>query len=95
MRKEASLPVRLDTDISHRLDQTAERLGLTKSALIRLLVKSFLDQLEAAGGKMTLPFSWQESKTVKSPFSLRYVAESKAQYGGKAGKRKIITRAGK
>jgi antitoxin component of RelBE/YafQ-DinJ toxin-antitoxin module len=87
VRKEASLPVRLDTDISHRLDQAAERLGLTKSALIRILVKSFLDQLEADGGKMTLPFSWEESKTVKSPPSLRYVAEPKAQYGRKGGKR--------
>lgn len=37
MRKEASLPVRLDTEISRRLDAAAERLGLTKSALIRVL----------------------------------------------------------
>ena len=87
MRKEASLPVRLDTDISHRLDQAAERLGLTKSALIRILVKSFLDQLEADGGKMALPFSWEEPKTLKSPSSLRYVAEPRAKYGHKGGKR--------
>ena len=95
MRKEASLPVRLDTDLSKRLDRAAERLGLNKSALIRVLVKSFLDQLEADGGKMTLPFSWEEPKTLKSPSSLRYVAETMAQYGGKAGKRRIIARAGK
>jgi len=87
MRKEASLPVRLDTDLSNRLDHTAERLGLTKSALIRILVKSFLDQLEADGGKMTLPFRWQKSKMEKAPSSLRYVAEPKSQYGRKGGKR--------
>ncbi|MFA7157824.1 MAG: ribbon-helix-helix protein, CopG family [Kiritimatiellia bacterium] len=62
MKKEASLPIRLDTDLSRRLDRAADRLGLTKSALIRILVKSFVDELEAAGGKMTLPFSWQEQK---------------------------------
>lgn len=87
MRKEASLPVRLDTDLSRRLNRAAERLGLTKSALIRILVKSFLDQLEADGGKMTLPFSWEESKMAKSPSSLRYVAEPKAKYGRRGGKR--------
>ena len=87
MRKEASLPVRLDTDLSRRLDRAAARLGLTKSALIRILVKSFLDQLEADGGKMTLPFSWQKSKMVKSPPSLRYVAEPGAKYGRRGGKR--------
>ena len=87
MRKEASLPVRLDTDISHRLDCAAESLGLTKSALIRILVKSFLNQLEAGGGKMALPFSWHESKTEKPPSSLRYVAEPKTRHGRKGGKR--------
>lgn len=87
MRKEASLPVRLDTDLSRRLDRAATRLGLTKSALIRILVKSFLDQLEADGGKMTLPFIWQESKTVKSPSSSGYVTKPRAQYGRKDGKR--------
>jgi len=87
MRKEASLPVRLDTDLSRRLDRAAARLGLTKSALIRILVKSFLDQLEADGGKMTLPFSWQKSKMVKSPPPSRYVAEPRVKYGRKDGKR--------
>ena len=62
MRKEASLPVRLDTDLSRRLDMAAERLGLTKSALIRVLVKSFVDELEAKGGKITFPLRWQKQK---------------------------------
>jgi len=88
MRKEASLPVRLDTDLSDRLDRAAERLGLTKSALIRILVKAFLDQLEAEGGKMTLPFSWQKSKNERTVSELRYVAEPEAQYGRKGQGRK-------
>lgn len=94
MRKEASLPVRLDVDLNRRLGRAAERLGLTKSALIRMLVKSFLDQLEADGGKMTLPFSWQESKMVKSRSSLRYIAEPRA-HNGKAGQRQNLDRTGK
>ena len=87
MRKEASLPVRLDTDLSRRLDRAAERLGLTKSALIRILVKSFLDHLEAAGGRVTLPFHWQESKTGKALPPLRYVAEPETPYGRKGCRR--------
>lgn len=87
MRKEASLPVRLDTDISRRLGLAAERLGLTKSALIRVLVKSFLDQLEANGGKITFPMRWQEEKQDIPALPLRRVAEPRAKYGDKAGKR--------
>lgn len=83
MRKEASLPVRLDTELSRRLNRAAERLGLTKSALIRVLIKSFVDQLEAEGGRITFPLRWEESKGAP----VRYVAESKARYGGKAGQR--------
>ena len=81
------MPVRLDTDLSRRLDRAAARLGLTKSALIRVLVKSFVDQLEANDGKITLPLRWQDQKRDISASPLRYVAESKAKYGSKAGKR--------
>ena len=87
MRKEASLPVRLDTELSRRLDLAAARLGLTKSALIRILVKSFVDQLEAAGGKITFPLRWQEQEQDIPASPLRYVAEVKPRYGRKAGKR--------
>ncbi|MFH1970040.1 MAG: ribbon-helix-helix protein, CopG family [Verrucomicrobiota bacterium] len=81
------MPVRLDTDLSRRLDMAAERLGLTKSALIRILVKSFVDQLEANGGKITFPLRWQDQKRDSPTPSLRYVAKTKTRYGGKVGKR--------
>ena len=87
MRKEASLPVRLDTDLSRRLDVAAERLGLTKSALIRILVKSFVDQLEANGGKITFPLRWQNQQRDNSASSLRFVAEAKPRYDRKSGNR--------
>lgn len=83
MKKEASLPVRLDTEMSRRLDLAAERLGLTKSALIRILVKSFVEQLEVNGGKITFPLRWQGFKKGISAPSLQYVAAPRAKYGGK------------
>jgi len=86
MRKEASLPVRLDTELNRRLDRASERLGLTKSALIRIMVKSFVDQLEASGGRITFPLQWQKPQRDMSS-SLKYVAETRARYGGKKGKR--------
>ena len=62
-------------------------MGLTKSALIRVLVKSFVDQLEANGGKITFPLRWQEQGRDIPASPLRYVAEAKARYGRNASKR--------
>ncbi|MBU4199410.1 MAG: ribbon-helix-helix protein, CopG family [Verrucomicrobia bacterium] len=87
MRKEASLPIRLDTELSQRLNRAAERLGLTKSGLIRILIKSFVDQLEANGGKITFPLRWQEHQPKVPSSPLRFVAETRAKYGGKGGQR--------
>lgn len=81
------MPVRLDKDLSLRLDRAATRLGLTKSALIRVLVKSFVDQLEANGGKITLPLRWQEQERDAPALPLQYVAETKPRYAHKADKR--------
>lgn len=84
MRKEASLPVRLDTDLDQRLKKAAERLGLTKSALIRVLVKSFVDELEAKGGKITFPLTWKEPGR-EGPSSLKSVADPRSRYDAKGG----------
>ena len=59
MRKEASLPVRLDPELNRRLTAAAERLGTTKSALIRLVAKSFVEEFEASGGQIPMPPQWQ------------------------------------
>jgi len=79
MRKDASLPVRLDFDEKRRLKAAAERMGMTVSALIRLLVRSFVDEYDRAGGRIALPPDWQ---TVLDPDALaaRKVAEPKIQY---------------
>jgi len=68
------------------LDRAAERMGLTKSALICILVKSFVDELEASGGKMALPFSWQGHKPDKAAFPLPSRSRAQAKNGGKSGK---------
>ena len=55
MKKDAALPVRLDPDVSRRLDIAAAKLKLTKSSIVRMLAEHFVDQYEAAGGKLVIP----------------------------------------
>lgn len=55
MRKNASLPVRLDTNYSARLDAIADKLKLNKSVIIRMLAEHFVDQYEKNGGRMVIP----------------------------------------
>ncbi len=65
MRKESSLPVRLETESKKRLVEISERTGLTVSSLIRMLVKSFIATYDSNGGRVVLPPAWQTT-TVKS-----------------------------
>jgi len=59
MRLGAQLPVRLEPTVESRLQTIAERTGSTKSALIRLLAKTFTDHVFDSGGKINLPPDWQ------------------------------------
>lgn len=54
------IPVRLEDALIDRLKAVAERMGTNKSALIRFLVKSFVDHFEANGGVVSLPHNWRE-----------------------------------
>src|SRR4051812_46657754 len=56
----AQLPVRLEIDVEERLEAIASTAGTTKSALIRLLAKTFVDHVVDSRGKVTLPPNWQE-----------------------------------
>ncbi len=67
MRKEASLPVRLSPEQKERLQNAAGAMGVTPSALIRIMVTSFVDEFERCGGKMTLPPQWQKSESIFQP----------------------------
>ncbi len=58
-RKEASLPVRLDTESKERLQDIGDNMGLTVSAIVRLLVKSFVQEYGKSGGRIVLPLEWK------------------------------------
>jgi hypothetical protein len=87
MKKEASLPVRLDTDEKRRLKIAAGRMGLTVSALIRLLVRSFVEEYERQGGRVMLPPDWREmlgadiadaSKVAEKPVTYKNTKQKKS-----------------
>ncbi len=74
MRKETSLPVRLEPDTKNRLQKAAQAMGITPSTLIRILVCSFVDEFERGGGRITFPLQWKCQPLV---------AETRANYGGR------------
>ncbi|MGF1656874.1 MAG: hypothetical protein ACFCU3_07855 [Verrucomicrobiales bacterium] len=51
------LPIRLELDVERRLEKVAAESGTTKSALIRFLAKTFVDQVER-NGQVILPIDW-------------------------------------
>ncbi len=61
MLKDSAIPIRLDAGSKERLKAAADRLGLTTSALIRILIASFVESYEASGGRITLPLEWSPS----------------------------------
>ncbi len=84
MKKEASLPVRLDADEKRRLKAAAARMGLTASSMIRLLVHSFVEEYDRAGGRLTLPPRWQEEAVAGSADKPLQAAETRARYATRA-----------
>ena len=67
MLKDSTIPIRLDAGSKERLKAAADRLGLSTSALIRILIASFVDSYEASGGRITLPLQWPPSSPPDSP----------------------------
>ena len=56
----AQLPVRLELDVEKRLEEIAKKTGTSKSSLIRLLAKTFVDHVVSADGTISLPPNWSE-----------------------------------
>jgi hypothetical protein len=56
----AQLPVRLEDDVDKRLEKIATNAGTSKSALIRLLAKTFVEQVVQPDGSVNLPPNWRE-----------------------------------
>lgn len=71
MLKDSAIPIRLDTGTKERLKDAAERLGLSSSALIRILIASFVTQFESSDGRITLPPSWESPESGAAPRSRR------------------------
>lgn len=55
----AQLPVRLEPEVEKRLQEIAEKTGSSKSALIRLLAKTFTEHVFSNGKSVSLPPDWQ------------------------------------
>ncbi len=53
------LPIRLDEHTERRLEAAAQKAGTTKSAIIRLLAQSFVEQVVKAG-QVILPPNWSD-----------------------------------
>ena len=69
MRKESSLPVRLDTDMKDRLLEIGDDLGLTVSAMVRLMVRSFVKEYDRNGGKVVFPLEWRSTPLQTEPIA--------------------------
>ena len=54
----AQLPIRLEKSVEDRLNVIAIKSGTTKSALIRLLASTFVDEFAGSDGSVTLPPNW-------------------------------------
>ncbi len=59
MRKASALPIRLDTEQKESLSRIAEETGLSVSALVRMLVQSFVDEYDRNGGRVCIPPQWR------------------------------------
>lgn len=53
------IPVRLENDLIERLDRVANQIGSNRSAVIRFLVSSWVDEFERTGHAI-LPPNWEE-----------------------------------
>jgi hypothetical protein len=56
----AQLPIRLDPDVQEKFEAIARQVGTSKSALLRLLARTFVEQVVDAEGRVHLPPDWNE-----------------------------------
>ena len=54
----SQLPIRLEQSVDERLNAAAIKTGNSKSALIRLLATTFVEQCIDESGRVTLPPDW-------------------------------------
>ncbi len=54
----SQLPVRLEPEVEEELERVAARIGTSKSALVRLLARTFVEQMVKPDGMVQLPPQW-------------------------------------
>ena len=54
----SQLPVRLEPEIEEKLEKVATRIGTSKSALLRLLARTFVEHMIKPDGTVQLPPQW-------------------------------------
>jgi hypothetical protein len=86
----SQLPIRLDAEVDGRLQSAAEQAGTSKSALIRMLAKTFVDQCISPSGRVTLPPNWHELLPSRDGRS----AQPESGKGGRPKKKVAITQHG-
>jgi len=87
----SQLPVRLPPEIDERLERVASRIGTTKSALIRMLAKTFVEQVVDEDDNVTLPPKWQrllETADGRSSYALNESSKRKPATGTKPARSK-------
>jgi len=62
MMKDNAIPIRLDTETKERFKKDADELGLSTSALIRILIVSFIREFERTSGRVEMPLNWDISE---------------------------------
>ena len=82
----AQLPIRLEPDIESRLEQAAARVGTTKSALLRLLAKTFVEQMVGDDGSVKLPPEWKNILPAADRRSTSWSTVERAQGRSSSGR---------
>jgi hypothetical protein len=54
----SQLPGRLEPEVEEKLERVAARIGTSKSALIRLVARTFVEQMVKPDGAVGLPPQW-------------------------------------
>ncbi len=57
----SQLPVRLEPEVEEKLERVAARIGTSKSALLRLLARTFVEQMVKLDGTVELPPQWSSA----------------------------------
>jgi antitoxin component of RelBE/YafQ-DinJ toxin-antitoxin module len=59
MPKDTPIPIRLDAEMNRRASEIAQELGITRAALIRMLLESFVEEYDKNGGRIMMPPKWK------------------------------------